>query len=71
MARRRPRPLALPTLWAARHRSLRRRPPRLLIVGAVHISQALAHMAAIAGYAVSIIDPRGSFATEARFPGVN
>ena len=27
-------------------------------------------MAAIAGYAVSIIDPRGSFATEARFPGV-
>ena len=44
--------------------------PRLLIVGAVHISQALAPMAAIAGYAVSIIDPRGSFATEARFPGV-
>lgn len=44
--------------------------PRLLIVGAVHISQALAPMAAIAGYAVSIVDPRGSFATDARFPGV-
>lgn len=45
-------------------------PPRLIIVGAVHIAQALAPMAAIANYEVSIIDPRGAFATAARFPGV-
>jgi xanthine dehydrogenase accessory factor len=45
-------------------------PPRLLIVGAVHIAQALAPMAALAGYGVSVIDPRRSFATDARFPGI-
>jgi xanthine dehydrogenase accessory factor len=45
-------------------------PPRLLVVGAVHISQALAPMAALAGYGVSVIDPRRSFATDERFPGV-
>ena len=45
-------------------------PLRLFIVGAVHIAQALAPMAAVAGYDVTVIDPRGSFATEARFPGV-
>jgi xanthine dehydrogenase accessory factor len=44
--------------------------PRLIIIGAVHISQALAPMAAIAGYAVTVVDPRRSFATEDRFPGV-
>lgn len=44
--------------------------PRLLIVGAVHISQALAPMAAMAGFAVTIIDPRRAFASEERFPGV-
>lgn len=43
---------------------------RLIIVGAVHISQPLAPMAALAGYAVIVIDPRGAFATELRFPGV-
>ena len=42
----------------------------LVVVGAVHISQALAPMASLAGYAVSIVDPRGTFATEERFPGV-
>ncbi len=44
--------------------------PRLLIVGAVHIAQALAGMAATAGYEVIVIDPRGAFASPERFPGV-
>jgi xanthine dehydrogenase accessory factor len=39
-------------------------------IGAVHISQALAPMARIAGFDMEIIDPRTAFATEARFPGV-
>jgi xanthine dehydrogenase accessory factor len=43
---------------------------RIALVGAVHIAQALAPMAALAGYEVTIIDPRTAFATEARFPGV-
>jgi xanthine dehydrogenase accessory factor len=45
-------------------------PLRLVIVGAVHIAQALAPIAALAGYDVTVIDPRGAFATEARFSGV-
>jgi xanthine dehydrogenase accessory factor len=45
-------------------------PPRLLLVGAVHISQALAPMAAMTGYGVSVIDPRRAFATDERFPGI-
>ncbi len=44
--------------------------PRLLIVGAVHIAQALADMAATAGFEVTVIDPRGAFASPERFPGV-
>jgi len=43
-------------------------PLRLLIIGAVHISQYLAPMAQLAGYQVSIIDPRRSFSTAERFP---
>lgn len=43
-------------------------PTRLMIVGAVHISQSLAPMAALAGYQVIVIDPRRSFASELRFP---
>jgi xanthine dehydrogenase accessory factor len=43
-------------------------PLRLILVGAVHIAQVLAPMAALAGYAVTIVDPRRSFATDARFP---
>jgi xanthine dehydrogenase accessory factor len=45
--------------------------PRLIIVGAVHISQALAPMGALAGYEVTVVDPRRSFATAERFPGVS
>jgi xanthine dehydrogenase accessory factor len=44
--------------------------PRLLVIGAVHISQALAPMARIAGYPLEIIDPRSAFATPERFPDV-
>lgn len=44
-------------------------PPRLLIVGAVHIAQALAPMAAATGYDVTVIDPRRGFAAPDRFPG--
>ena len=43
---------------------------RLIIIGAVHIAQTLAPMAALAGYSVTIIDPRRAFATDARFPDV-
>ena len=45
-------------------------PKRLIIVGAVHIAQPLARMAVIAGYDVTLVDPRGSFASEDRFPGM-
>ena len=46
-------------------------PLRLMVVGAVHIAQALVPIASLAGYDVTVIDPRGSFASEARFPGVH
>ncbi len=45
-------------------------PLRLILVGAVHIAQALVPLALSTGYQVTIIDPRGSFATAERFPGV-
>jgi len=45
-------------------------PLRLIVVGAVHAAQPLARMAAIANYAVTIVDPRSAFATAERFPGV-
>jgi xanthine dehydrogenase accessory factor len=45
-------------------------PPRLVVVGAVHISQALAPMARLAGFDMTIIDPRRAFATAERFPDV-
>lgn len=45
-------------------------PARLIVVGAVHIAQALVPMATIAGFQVTVVDPRGTFATEERFPGV-
>ena len=45
-------------------------PLRLLVVGAAHITQALAPMAPALGFAVIVIDPRRAFATEERLPGV-
>ncbi len=45
-------------------------PLRLIVVGAVHVAQALIPMAQIVGYDVVLIDPRGAFATAGRFPGV-
>ena len=45
-------------------------PARLVATGAVHISQALAPMAAMLGYDVTIVDPRTAFATVERFPEV-
>jgi xanthine dehydrogenase accessory factor len=45
-------------------------PLRLVITGAVHISQALAPMAQLLGYDVTIVDPRTAFATPERFPDV-
>lgn len=43
-------------------------PLRMVIVGAVHITQALAPMAALMGYEVTVIDPRRAFASSDRFP---
>ena len=45
-------------------------PPQLVITGAVHISQALAPIAKLLGYDVTIVDPRTAFATIERFPEV-
>lgn len=44
-------------------------PLRLIVVGAVHIAQALVPMARIAGYDPVIVDPRAAFGSDARFPG--
>jgi xanthine dehydrogenase accessory factor len=45
-------------------------PLRLVVVGAVHISESLCTMAREAGYAVTVIDPRTAFLRPERFPGV-
>ena len=45
-------------------------PPRLVITGAVHISQALAPIAKLLGYDVTVVDPRTAFASSERFPDV-
>jgi xanthine dehydrogenase accessory factor len=47
-----------------------RSPPRLFVIGAVHIAQALAPMATLAGYRVALVDPRAAFAASERFPCV-
>lgn len=45
-------------------------PPRLVVVGAVHIAQHLVPMAAMTGYDVVVVDPREAFASPERFGGV-
>lgn len=45
-------------------------PLRMVIVGAVHIAQSLSLMAVETGYNVTVIDPRGAFATAERFPNI-
>jgi xanthine dehydrogenase accessory factor len=45
-------------------------PLRLVIIGAVHIAQSIIPIAQAANYDVTVIDPRGAFATGARFPNV-
>lgn len=46
-------------------------PPRLMLIGAVHIAQVLAPMATLAGFAVTVIDPRSAFASTDRFPNTD
>jgi xanthine dehydrogenase accessory factor len=45
-------------------------PARMVVIGAVHISQALVPMARMLGYDPVIVDPRTAFATPERFPDV-
>jgi xanthine dehydrogenase accessory factor len=44
--------------------------PRLLVIGAVHTAQALVPLAQLAGYDVTVIDPRTAFGSAARFPEI-
>ena len=46
-------------------------PPKLYIVGAVHIAQPLSQMAALSAFDVTVIDPRTAFATNDRFPNLH
>ncbi len=46
------------------------RPIKVIIVGAVHIAQYLVDFAKSLNFEISIIDPRGYFASEQRFPGI-
>jgi xanthine dehydrogenase accessory factor len=45
-------------------------PLRLVVVGAVHLTQALSELAALSGIDVTVVDPRTAFASPERFPGV-
>ena len=45
-------------------------PLHLVIVGAVHLAQALIPLARAASYDVTVIDPRAAFASPERFPDV-
>ncbi|MEW5964114.1 MAG: XdhC family protein [Pseudomonadota bacterium] len=46
-----------------------RPPPRIVVVGATHIAQHLAVLAAITGYEIVVVDPRPAFASDARWSG--
>lgn len=58
--------------WSGKELFLRVETPpvRLIVIGAVHVSQMLAPIARLSGFDVIIIDPRTAFATPERFPGV-
>ncbi len=43
-------------------------PPRLIVIGAIDLAEALAKLATISGWRAFVTDPRGRFATEDRFP---
>jgi xanthine dehydrogenase accessory factor len=45
-------------------------PARVLVIGATHIGQILAQLVKLAGYEITVIDPRTAFAAETRFPGI-
>jgi xanthine dehydrogenase accessory factor len=45
-------------------------PLRLVVIGAVHIAQAVIPIARAAGYDIVVVDPRGAFATGERFPDI-
>ena len=42
--------------------------PRLMLIGAVHIAQALAPLGSMMGFAVQLVDPRRGFAKSGAFP---
>lgn len=44
-------------------------PPRVIVVGAVHIAEPLARIATLAGYGTTLIDPRRAFAASQKFEG--
>jgi xanthine dehydrogenase accessory factor len=46
-------------------------PLKLVIVGAVHIAEPLAHIASLLGYEITLIDPREAFARAERWPGIS
>jgi xanthine dehydrogenase accessory factor len=70
-AQRRDRGTTLPTARGPLFIQVFNPPLRLFVVGAVHIAQALVPMASLAGYDVTVVDPRRAFASDARFPGVD
>lgn len=45
--------------------------PSLVVVGGVHVAQALTRLASVLGYRTTVVDPRRTFATRDRFPDVD